>query len=78
MIVGSNDDGRADAQRCTEDGINVVALGGHGLHRARPERPLPTFHRRAIEPQRSSPPLLVAALVLVALALALALAPSLR
>lgn len=56
MLVDSSDDERAHSRRYTEDGINVVALDrrGRGLHRARPERRVPSSRiTRPFEPVRS-------------------------
>jgi hypothetical protein len=56
VLVDSSEDERAHSRRYTEDGINVVALDrrGRGLHRARPERRIPSSRiTRPFEPVRS-------------------------
>ena len=75
MLVDSSDDEQAHSRRYTEDGINVVALDRHGrgLHRARPERRIPSSRfTRPLEPVHSGlSTVLFVALGAVLLALAL-------
>jgi hypothetical protein len=76
VLAERDDDELAQSRPYTENGINVVALDRHGrrLHRARPERRVPTrsFPRSAPPATSLASRLFVAVLLLGALGLAIA------